>query len=80
MNECGQLARSKATRLFFATNKRGSREIMKDYKEVIEDIKEDSYLRFLWKVYLKENKYIGDLTFDKIVDAAITLSNRINEM
>lgn len=53
---------------------------MKDYKEIIEDIKEDSYLRFLWKVYLKENKYIGDLTFDKIVGVVITLSNRINEM
>lgn len=62
------------------SNKRGSREIMKDYKEIIEDIKEDSYLRFLWKVYLKENKYIGDLTFDKIVGVVITLSNRINEM
>ena len=62
------------------SNKRGSWEIMKDYKEIIEDIKEDSYLRFLWKVYLKENKYIGDLTFDKIVGVVITLSNRINEM
>lgn len=62
------------------SNKRGSWEIMKGYKEIIEDIKEDSYLRFLWKVYLKENKYIGDLTFDKIVGIVITLSNRINEM
>lgn len=62
------------------SNKRGSWEIMKDYKEIIEDIKEDSYLRFLWKVYLKENKYIENLTVDKIVDVVITLSNRINEM
>lgn len=62
------------------SNKRGSWEIMKDYKEIIEDIKEDSYLRFLWKVYLKENKYIENLTFDKIVDVVITLSNRINEI
>ena len=62
------------------SNKRGSWEIMKDYKEIIEDIKEDSYLRFLWKVYLKENKYIENLPFDKIVGVVITLSNRINEM
>ena len=53
---------------------------MKDYEEIIEDIKEDSYLRSLWEVYLSENKYIGDLTFDKVVDVVITLSNRINEM
>ena len=53
---------------------------MKDYEEIIEDIKEDSYLRSLWEVYLSENKYIEDLTFDKVVDVVTTLSNRINEM
>ncbi len=53
---------------------------MKDYEEIIEDIKEDSYLRSLWEVYLSENKYIGDLSFDKVVDVVTTLSNRINEM
>ncbi len=36
------------------SNKRESQEIMKDYKEIIEDIKEDSYLRSLWDVYLSE--------------------------
>ena len=38
------------------SNRRGIQEIMQDYKEIIEDIKEDSYLRSLWEVYLKENK------------------------
>ena len=62
------------------SNKRGSQEIIKDYEEIIEDIKEDLYLRPLWDVYLNENKYIDDLTFDKVIDVVITLSNRINEM
>ena len=62
------------------SNKRGSWEIMKDYEEIIEDIKEDSYQRSLWEVYLSENKYIGDLTFDKVVDVVITISNRVSEM
>ena len=62
------------------SDKRGSQEIMKDYEEIIEDIKEDSYLRSLWEVYLSENKYIGDLSFDKVVDVVTILSNRINEM
>ena len=53
---------------------------MQDNEEIIEDIKEDSYLKSLWEVYLSENKYIGDLTFDKVVDVVTTLSNRINEM
>ena len=56
------------------SKKRGSREIMQDYKEIIEDIKEDSYLRSLWDVYLSENKYIGDLTFDKVVDVVRIVS------
>ena len=62
------------------SKKRESQEIMKDYKEIIEDIKDDSYLRSLWVVYLGENKYIGDLTFDKVVGVVTILSNRINEM
>lgn len=53
---------------------------MKDYEEIIEDIKEDSYLRSLLEVYRSENKYIGDLTFDKVIDVVTIISNRINEM
>ncbi|MCT1797072.1 nucleotidyl transferase AbiEii/AbiGii toxin family protein [Helcococcus kunzii] len=56
------------------SNKRGNQEIIKDYEEIIKDIKEDSYLRSLWEVYLSENKYIGDLTFDKVVDVVRIVS------
>jgi len=56
------------------SKKRGSQEIMKDYEEIIEDIKDDSYLRSLWEVYLSENKYIGDLSFDKVVDVVRIVS------
>ena len=56
------------------SNQRGSWEIMQDYEEIIEDIKEDSYLRSLWVVYLGENKYIGDLSFDKVVDVVRIVS------
>ena len=62
------------------SDKRVSDEIMQDYDEIIEGIKEDSYLRSLWEVYLNENKYIGDLTFDKVVGVVTILSNRISEM
>ena len=55
-------------------NKRESWEIMQDYEEIIEDIKEDLYLRSLWEVYLSENKYIGDLSFDKVVDVVRIVS------
>ena len=62
------------------SDKRGSQDIMKDYEEIIEDIKEDSYLRSLWEVYLSEKKYIGDLTSNKIIEVLIIISNRINEI
>ena len=62
------------------SDKRGSQEEIQDYEEIIEEIKEDSYLRSLWEVYLSENKYIGDLKFDKVVGVVTILSNRINEM
>ncbi len=62
------------------SNRRGSQEMMKDYEEVVEDIKEDLYLRSLWEVYLSENKYIGDLTFDKVVDVVTIISNRVSEL
>ncbi len=62
------------------SNKRESQEIIKDYEEIIKDIKEDSYLRSLWEVYRSENKYIGNLTFDKVVGIVRIISNRINEM
>ena len=62
------------------SDKRGSQEIIKDYEEIIEDIKEDSHLRSLWEVYRSENKYIGDLTFDKVVDVVTIISNRVSEL
>lgn len=40
---------------------------MQDYEEIIKDIKDDLYPRSLWEVYLSENKYIGNLKFDKVV-------------
>lgn len=41
---------------------------MEDSEEIIEDIKEDSYLISLWEIHLNENKYIKNLTFNKVVD------------
>ena len=62
------------------SKKRESQNIMKNYEEIIEDIKEDSYLKSLWEVYLSENKYIEHLVFDKVVEVVAILSNRINDM
>lgn len=42
------------------SSKRGSREMMKDYEGIIEGIKEDSYLRSLWDVYLSFQNAFAD--------------------
>ena len=41
---------------------------MKEYDEISEGIKDNIYLRAFWEVHLSENKYIKNLTFNKVVD------------
>ena len=40
------------------SNKRESLSLIKEAMEIIEDIKEDYYLKELWKVYLADNLYV----------------------
>ena len=49
------------------------------YETIIRRNISTTRMRDFYDLYL-ENKYIGDLTFDKVVDVMITLSDRINEM
>ena len=37
--------------------------LMKQAKDIVEDIKEDTYLKELWKAYLADNLYVGNLDF-----------------
>lgn len=53
--------------------------ILKDYNEIIADIKNDLYLKDLWQTYIKENKYIGDLNFQHVVKAIEEISKMIND-
>ena len=48
-------------------NRRGSFSLMKQSMEIIKDIKGDDYLKELWKVYLADNLYVGDLNFSETV-------------
>ena len=57
--------------------KRESLETIQDYKEIIRDIREDAYLNSLWDVYINENKYIGELDFNKVVDVIGIISKKI---
>ena len=43
--------------------KRDSIAFLQEAYEIINDIKEDEYLKKLWEVYLRDNPYIGNLSF-----------------
>ena len=49
------------------------------YETIIRRNISTTRMRDFYDLYL-ENKYIGDLTFDKVVGVVITLSNRISEL
>lgn len=62
------------------SSKRESSQIMKISEEIIEDIQNDPYLKELWDVYVSENKYIGDLSFDNVIDVIKIISKKTEDM
>lgn len=50
---------------------------MKQAMEIIKDIKEDDYLKELWKVYLADNLYVGDLNFLETVKVVELIEEKI---
>lgn len=58
-------------------NRRGSFSLMKQAMEIIKDIKEDDYLKELWKVYLADNLYVGDLNFSETVKVVEIIAEKI---
>lgn len=65
------------TAIIRTATKRDSLEILKDSEELLSDIRNDSYLRNLWAVYIDKNKYIGDLEFDKTLEVISILSEKV---
>lgn len=66
------------TAVIRTATKRGSIDIMKDSEDILNDIRNDNYIRNLWEIYVGENKYIGDLEFDSTLEVLALLSERIS--
>jgi predicted nucleotidyltransferase component of viral defense system len=66
------------TAVIRTATKRDSLDMMRNHEDILNDMKDDSYLRNLWEVYIKENKYVGDLAFDKALDVLAIFSEKIN--
>ena len=57
--------------------RRDSLSHMKQAKDIVEDIKEDTYLKELWKAYLADNLYVGNLDFLETVKIVETIEETI---
>ena len=58
--------------------KRGSIEDMHDWKDIIEDIREEPALSRLWTNYTAENTYIGNLPFSTVLDVLYRIAEQLN--
>ena len=57
--------------------KRDSISFIREANEIIIDIKEDSYLKELWEVYLKDNPYIKELNFFDTVEVVKIIAEKV---
>lgn len=48
--------------------KRGSTEDLSDWKEIIQDMRQEPALTMLWQKYIAENPYAAGLTFEEVID------------
>lgn len=48
--------------------KRGSVQDMRDWRDILKDVREEPQMYLLWDNYIAENKYIGELEFHEALD------------
>ena len=63
--------------IYSTANRRESLSLMKQAMEIIEDIREDDYLQELWKIYLSDNLYVGDLEFSETLKVIAIIAEKI---
>lgn len=59
--------------------KRGSAAELADWKEIVQDIREEPTLTSLWNNYAAENPYIGKLQFSEVVDTVECVGRLLQE-
>lgn len=63
--------------IYSTANRRESLSLMKQAMEITEDIREDDYLQELWKTYLSDNLYVGDLEFSETLKVIAIIAEKI---
>ena len=58
--------------------KRDSVDDIRDWRDILKDIREEPQLYLLWDNYAADNKYIGDLKFNEVLDAVDEIAKIID--
>lgn len=58
--------------------KRRSMQDLRDWKEIIEDIRSEQQLARLWEKYCEENQYAANISFNEVVDTATEVAALLN--
>ena len=58
--------------------KRGSLEEIKDWRDILRDIREEPPMHLLWKSYAAENSYASELTFTDVLETTEQLAADLN--
>ena len=53
--------------------KRGSSEILKDYKNIIDVVRNSDAMIKQWRTYQKDFEYAADINFDEVCDAVVQM-------
>ncbi|MCL1981575.1 MAG: nucleotidyl transferase AbiEii/AbiGii toxin family protein, partial [Clostridiales bacterium] len=65
--------------LFETVSKRGSKAILGQYSEIVENIRENPQMRGFWKWYQKDYDYAKDISFDDTCNSILLVMNNIFE-
>lgn len=55
--------------------KRDSLDEMAEWKDILEDIRHEPSMAGLWKNYVKDNPYVGEITFDEVLKTVEAVGN-----
>jgi len=58
--------------------KRASLEDIRDWKDILNDLREEPQMYLLWDNYIAENKYIGNLKFHVVLDTVEEIAQVLN--
>lgn len=57
------------------SEKRGSLEVLKDYKNIMDTVRNSDVMIKQWRTYQKDFEYAADISFDEVCDAVVQMMN-----